>query len=268
MDNITIILNNRKLSRTILNDFQNGNNPYVLPNTESKNFIGENTVFVCYYIYYNKINSQDIENLPYMRLVYRESRKGTVLEIRNSVRKWFLGKRSIHEINFNEFEVCLRHLSSIIFKEDNIIFNGILRQIEIGKTIKISNDLGTRVLFNTFSHKNYKKRVNYPLETLYFMTEDGKNNVKLYDKGLEMQKKNLFSPSFYREISKKWMLLRLEQKIYVSNNDFFRTNNIKTVGDFCSKKEIVIDYWVKQMTNLEYLELINEKELDFLKTSF
>ena len=266
MDNIKITLNNRKLSRTILNDFQNGNNPYVLLNTESKNFIGKNTVFVCYYIYYNKVNFQDTENQPYMKLVYRESRKGTIIEIRNSIRKWFLGKRSIQEINFNEFDACLRHLSNIIFKEESTIFNGILRQIEIGKTIKISNDFGIRLLFNTFSHKNYKKRVNYPLETLYFMTADGKNNVKIYDKGLEMQKKKLFSQNFYRVFSKKWMLLRLEQKIHISTNDFFKRNNIKTVRDFCSQKEEIIDYWIKQMTNLEYLELINENELDFLKT--
>lgn len=266
MDNIKIVFNDVKLSRKKLEEFQMGNNPYIRANNIQENLYGKNVVVACFNVYYDAIITEDIEDKPYMRLVYRESKEGTYLEIQNSIRKWFLGKRSIKEISFNKFEFCMQHLSDIIFKDQDVIFDGNLRRIEIGKTLKISNDFGTRLLFNTFSHKNYKKRLNYPLETLYFMTEDGKNNVKIYDKGLEMKKKKLFRPDFYRLFSKKWMLIRIEHTIQVSTNSFFRAKNIKTVRDFFIQKEEIIDYWIKQITSLEYLELINEKELDFLKT--
>lgn len=266
MDNNSFYLKNKRIDRVRIRSFENNFNNIVFP-ANNRNLINRNSTYACYKIYNKPVYTEkEKEQEPFMYLKYRESKKGCIVVFGNSLRKWYFGKRSLSELDKWQFINCICSLSKIVFNDSYSLFDATIFKIEIGRTLKISSDLGLRVLINSIGHKEFQKRIIYPGESQYFLGENQKNGIIVYNKGLEMQKQGLFKRSFIEQLSRKYMLLRLEVKISkVSDSDFVR-KNFKTINDVFNNWDLLLDYWKKQMLMIEYIDKVTEEDIRHIKT--
>ncbi|WP_134385241.1 hypothetical protein [Flavobacterium psychrophilum] len=266
MDNIKFYLINKRIDRERIMLFENDYLDRVFA-VNNRNRITENSIYGYYKIYNKPVYTEkEKEEEPYMFLTYKEEKNSSQVSIRNSIRKWHFGKRSISELDKWQFLDCICSLSKLIFNDSHSLLNATNLKLEIGRTLKISSDLGLRVLVNCIGHKEFHKRIIYPGETQYFLGESQKNGVIAYNKGLEMQKQGLFKRNFIEQLSKKHMLLRLEVKISKVSDSAFARNNFKTLNDVFNNWDLLLEYWKKQMLMIDYIDKISAEDIKYIKT--
>ncbi|ELY2017907.1 hypothetical protein SL053_001812 [Flavobacterium psychrophilum] len=266
MDYIKSYLINKRIDRARIISFENGYLDRVFP-VNNRNRIKRNSIYGYYKIYNKPVYTEkEKEEEPFMFLTYKEEKNSSYVSIRNSIRKWHFGKRSISELDKWQFLECICSLSKIIFNDSHSLLNATNLKLEIGKTLKISSDLGLRVLVNSIGHKEFHKRIIYPGESQYFLGESKKNGIITYNKGLEMQKQGLFKRHFIEQLSRKYMLLRLEVKISKVSDSEFAKRNLKTINDVFTNWDLLLEYWKKQMLMIDYIDKISEEDIKHIKT--
>lgn len=266
MDNIKFQLLNTKIDRARIMLFENSYNNIVFP-VGNRNIITNNFICARYKIYNKPVyTEEEKKEEPFMYLTYRESPKGCILIISNSIRKWHFGKRSFSELDKWQFLECINSLSKIIFNNLHSLYNAQTTKLEIGRTLKLSSELGLRVLINSVEHREFKKRIIYPGESQYFLGENQKNGIIVYNKGLEMQNLGLFKRKFIEQLSRTHILLRLEVKISKISDSTFAKSHFKTIDDIFNNWDLLLGYWKKQMLMIDYVDKINDEDIKHIKT--
>ena len=145
MDYIKSYLINKRIDRAKIMLFENGYLDRVFA-VNNRNRITENSIYGYYKIYNKPVYTEkEKEEEPYMFLTYKEEKNSSQVSIRNSIRKWHFGKRSISELDKWQFLECICSLSKIIFNDSHSLLNATNVKLEIGRTLKLSADLGLRV---------------------------------------------------------------------------------------------------------------------------
>lgn len=131
------------------------------------------------------------------------------LSISGNLRKWYFNSNSRKDLNFKEYEECIKLIASELGVDfETLLAEGKLTELELGITVLLKSEL--RNINNCFVKYRNSEREVFNENTLYF--HFGNYKMVLYDKFLEMNN-NKIQTKEKVEIYNKFHLFRFEINI-------------------------------------------------------
>lgn len=131
------------------------------------------------------------------------------LSISGNLRKWYFNSNSRKDLNFKEYEECIKLIASELGVDfETLLVQGKLTELELGITVLLKSEL--RNINNCFVKYRNSERQVFNKTTLYF--HFGNYKMVLYDKFLEMNNNKIQTKEKVK-IYNKFHLFRFEINI-------------------------------------------------------
>lgn len=207
----------------------------------------------------------DKEDLAYehcLELTIKFFHGKTTIDITNSLRKWYFGKKSMRNFNLTSYKKCLKLIAKKLSIEYEVLLNAKITILEVGINLKLSSDFSP-FLMTIMHHKRLGERCILNKGTVGFDGEFLK--LIFYDKLKELYDKTDMLLKTYKKVSEKYFFLRIEVGFKSVSGVAFAKNNTRTVKDLIENWESVYDYIVSEIKNVTFFDWISPKVVEKIK---
>lgn len=214
-----------------------------------------------YIAYIHTVDSSTLERKekysePCIELKLKYNKGFVKIRIKNSLRKWYFGKRSMADFNKSKYIDCLYKMSSKIHLTMQELLTAKITKIEIGVNLKLSPEF-LNYLLTLVGHDRLKFRDIYGNQTVSFR---GTNlSLIFYDKLAELRNNNLITSNVFSKLSNKFFFLRIEVRIKKVSGVAFSKEKISTINDLLVNWEECFNYLNNHFNKVLQVDFISPK---------
>lgn len=178
--------------------------------------------------------------------------------INNSLRKWYFGRKSLRDFNFQDFLRCLKLLRKLLGVTLEELLNAQIFKIELGYTLRFPSHMKS-VLKCAIKHKTLRD-ASYHKSTTDF---EGVNyKFSLYDKWRELHDTGLVSKTNYDKVRKHFFFMRIELSYEKVSGEDFAKNRLRCVADVIENWELIFDEITAHLINILYVDWLSPRMME------
>ncbi|MDF2437779.1 MAG: hypothetical protein K0Q95_2155 [Bacteroidota bacterium] len=172
------------------------------------------------------------------------------IKITGSLRKWYLGGRSIKDLSPKTFSLAINKLAIKLGVAPGKILNARIYGFEFGKNIRL--DSSPALVLPCLLKRNRLKKNTYGnnIETVDFVGEN--YSLSLYDKVKEMNENGTINKVFAKKIN----ILRYEVRIKKTSALYNKIGDVRTVYDIKKYWNRLVNVWYNEFKKIELLGAI------------
>ena len=209
-----------------------------------------------------KYSKEELKKMPCLEINIKYFEGTITIDITNSLRKWFFGRKQMRNFSLTTFKECLKLLSKKLSVEYQYLLNARITILEVGVNLRLDKSFQTCIITAT-EHKRLGDVAFYKKGTVAFEGE----NLKLifYNKLLELYDMTDMKLSTFKKISEIFFFLRIEVIFKKVSGVKFAKNNCSTVNDLICNWEAIYDYCISQVGDVTFVDWISPKIVDEIK---